>query len=202
MLIFVHEREPKPNGSFTNWQIWQFLQRCSKIYPWVVKILYYLNRSWKIKMWFVYFLKTNTKRPYTAVALHLFGNDRLEEETSKTFNLFLNNCGEADQSKFQGVHMTGFPKVEEMLQLNIFLYDIEFVDGGLIGELARRSFQKIEKSVKLLRYINHICYVAPSSNLFAAAHVTQSFQRLEIWSDIWLHVASESNTFIQRMYTS
>ena len=25
LLIFVHEREPIPNGSFTNWQIWQFL---------------------------------------------------------------------------------------------------------------------------------------------------------------------------------
>ena len=42
----------------------------------------------------------NTRKPYndnlcffTAVALHLFGNERLEEETSKKFNLFLNNCG-------------------------------------------------------------------------------------------------------------
>ena len=45
----------------------------------------------------------NTRQPYNdnlcffrAVALHLFGNERLEEETSKIFNLFLNNCGEAD----------------------------------------------------------------------------------------------------------
>ena len=69
----------------------------------------------------------NTRRPYNdnlclfrAVALHLFGNERLEEETSKFFNLFLNNCGEVDPSKFQGVHMTDIPKVEEMLKLNIF----------------------------------------------------------------------------------
>ena len=69
----------------------------------------------------------NRRKPYNdnlclfrAVALHLFGNDRLKEETSKIFNLFLNNCGEADHSKFQGVHMTDIPKVEEMLQLNIF----------------------------------------------------------------------------------
>ena len=75
----------------------------------------------------------NTRKPYNdnlclfrAVALHLFGNERLEEETSKIFNLFLNNCGEADPSKFQGVHMTDIPKVEEMLQLNIFPYDIDF----------------------------------------------------------------------------
>ena len=115
----------------------------------------------------------NTKKPYKdnlclfrAVALHLFGNERLEEETSKIFNLFLNNCGEADPSKFQGVHMTDIPKVEEMLQLNIFLYDIDFVDGELIGELALRSIQKFEKSVKLLRYNNHICYVSDMNSFF------------------------------------
>ena len=109
----------------------------------------------------------NTTKPYNdnlclfrAAALHLFGNDRLEEETSKTFNFFLNNCGEADPSKFQGVHMTDIPKVEDMLQLNIFLYAIDFVDGELIGEIARRSIQKFEKSVKFLRYNNHICCVS------------------------------------------
>ena len=58
---------------------------------------------------------------FRAVALHSFGNQRLEEETSKIFKIFLNNCGEGDQSKFQGVHKTDILKVEEMLQLNIFL---------------------------------------------------------------------------------
>ena len=117
--------------------------------------------------------KKNTRKPYNdnlclfrAVALHLFGNHRLEEETSKIFHLFLNNCGEADPSKFQDVHMTDIPKVEEMLQLNIFLYDIDFVDGELIGELARRSFQKFEKSVKLSSYNNHICYVSDMNSFF------------------------------------
>ena len=107
----------------------------------------------------------NTKKPYKdniclfrALALHLNGNERLEGETSEIFELFLNICEEADPSKFQGVHMTDIPKVEEMLQLNIFLYDIDFVDGELIGEIARRSIQKFETSVKLLRYNNHICY--------------------------------------------
>ena len=62
--------------------------------------------------------------------------------------------------------MIDIPKVEEMLQLNIFLYDIDFVDGELIGELARRSVQKFEKSVKLLRYNNHICYVSEMNSFF------------------------------------
>ena len=33
--------------------------------------------------------------------------------------------------------MTDIPKVEDLLQLNIFLYDIDFVNGKLIGELCR-----------------------------------------------------------------
>ena len=99
-----------------------------------------------------------TRQPYSdnlclfrALALHLHGNEKLEEETSKFFNLFLNNCEEGDPSIIQGAHMTGNPKIEDLLQLNIFLYDIDFLDGELIGELCRGSNQKYEKIVELLR---------------------------------------------------
>ena len=104
------------------------------------------------------FYEKNTLQPYNdnlclfrALALHLHGNKKLEEKTSKIFNLFFNNFEERDPSMFQGVHMTDIPKVEDLLQLNIFLYDIDFADGELIGELARKIIQKYEKSVKLLR---------------------------------------------------
>ena len=109
---------------------------------------------------------------FRASALHLHGNEKLEEETPKISNLFLNNCGEGDPSKFQGIHMTDVPKVEDLLQLNIFLYDIDFVAGELIGELCRGSIQKYEKSVKLLRYNNHICYVNILNALFKACQCT------------------------------
>ena len=49
--------------------------------------------------------------------------------------------------------------VEDLLTLNILLYDIDIVDGNIVGELARRSLQKYENTVRLLRYNNHICYV-------------------------------------------
>ena len=62
--------------------------------------------------------------------------------------------------------MTDIPKVEQMLQLNVFLYDIYFVDGKLIGELTRRSIQMFQKSVKLLIYNNHICYVSDINSFF------------------------------------
>ena len=121
----------------------------------------------------------NTRQPYNdilclfrALALHLHGNKKLEDETSKIFNLFPINREEGDVSKFQGVHLNDIPKVEDLLQLNILLYDIGLVDGELIGELARRSIQKFEKSVKLLRYNNHICYVNNINSLFKAFRCT------------------------------
>ena len=121
----------------------------------------------------------NTRQPYNdnlclfrALALHLHGNEKLEEETSKIFNLFFNNSDEGDVSKFQGVHLNDIPKVEDLLQLNIFLYDIDFVDGELIGELCRRSIQKYEKGVKLLRYNNYICHVNNINTLFNAFRCT------------------------------
>ena len=110
---------------------------------------------------------------FRALALHLHGNEKLEEDTSKTFNLFLNNSEDGDVSKkFQGVHLNDIPKIEDLLQLNIFLYDIDFVDRELIGELCRRSTQKYENSVKLLRYNIHICYVNNKNALFIAFRCT------------------------------
>ena len=57
---------------------------------------------------------------FRELALHLHGNEELEEETSKVLNLFL-NTEEGDVSKFQGVRLNDIPKVEELLQLNILL---------------------------------------------------------------------------------
>ena len=108
----------------------------------------------------------NTRQPnngnlciFRALALHMHGNQRLEEETSKLFNLFLNKMDGLSPNQFQGVHMNDIPTVENLLTLNILLYDIDIVDGNIVGELARRSVQKYENTVRLLRYNNHICYV-------------------------------------------
>ena len=86
---------------------------------------------------------------FRALALHLHGNKKLGEETSKFLNLFLINSEEGDVSKFQGVHLNGNPKVEDLLHLNIFPYYMDLVDEKLIGELCRRCIQKYEKSIKL-----------------------------------------------------
>ena len=83
---------------------------------------------------------------FRAFALHLHGNERLEEETSKLFNLFLVNCTKPDTAKFQGIGMDDFPSVEDIVGINIFIYDIDLIEGATIGELARRSIKKYEKN--------------------------------------------------------
>ena len=108
----------------------------------------------------------NTKKPYKdnlclfrALALHLHGNERLGEETAKLFNLFLVNSTNPDPSKFQGVCLDDILSVEDIVGIIIFIYDFNLIDGAMLGELARRSIKKFDKSVQLLRYNSHICYV-------------------------------------------
>ena len=100
----------------------------------------------------------------------MHGNQRLEEEFSKISILFINKMDGLSADQFQGVHLNDIPFVEDLLTLNIVLYDIDIVDGNTIGELARRSVQKYENTVRLLRYNNHICYL---NNINA---VLQSFR--------------------------
>ena len=117
----------------------------------------------------------NTRKPYNdnlclfrALALHLHGNERLEEETSKLFNLFLVNSTIPDPSKLQGVRMDDVPSVENIVGINIFKYDIDLFDGAMVGQLARRSIKKYEKNVQLIRCTSHICYVDNINALFKA----------------------------------
>ena len=117
----------------------------------------------------------NTKKPYNdnlclfrAVALHLFGNERLEEETSKLFNLCFINSTNADSSKFQGGCIDDIPSVEDIVRIKFFIYNIDLIDGAMVGELARPSIKKYDKNVQLMQYNSHICYVDNIHALFKA----------------------------------
>ena len=60
--------------------------------------------------------------------------------------------------------MDNLPIVENVVEENIFIYDIDIED--FIGELAKRSIGKYENTVKLLRYNNHNIYVNNIDNFF------------------------------------
>ena len=155
----------------------------------------------------------NTRQPYNdnlclfrALALHLHGNDeKLEEETSKNFNLFLNNSEEGEVSNFQGVHLNDIPKDEDLLQLNIFFYDIDFVDGELIGEVDEEVFKSMKKVSSF--YATTITFATSTTSTHCSKRsgvlrVTRVSQRRGIWNDIWLLVLIMLNMFTQKMFTN
>ena len=115
----------------------------------------------------------NTRQPYNdnlclfrALALHMHGNQQLEEKTSQIFNSFINKMDGLSPNQFKGVHKNDILIVKDLLALNILFYDIDIVDGNIIGQLARRSVQKNDNTVRLLRYNNHICYVSNINAVF------------------------------------
>ena len=64
--------------------------------------------------------------------------------------------------------MDDIPSVEDIVGINIFIYNIDPIDGAMVGGLAGRSIKKYEKSVQLIRYNSHICYVDNIHALFKA----------------------------------
>ena len=63
--------------------------------------------------------------------------------------------------------MNDFSIVEDVLSLDILLFDVDFVNANNIGKLAKRSVEKNENTVRLLRYNNQICYL---NNIKAVFH--------------------------------
>ena len=64
--------------------------------------------------------------------------------------------------------MDDIPSVEDIVGINIFIYDIDLIDGAMVGERARRSVKKYEKNVQLIRSNSHICYVYTINDFFKA----------------------------------
>ena len=96
----------------------------------------------------------NTRHPYNynlclsrALARPLHGTQRLEEETSKLLIFFINKAEGLSPNQFQGVHKNDIPTVEDLLTLNILLFDIDIVDGNIVRKFARRSVQKYGNAV-------------------------------------------------------
>ena len=104
--------------------------------------------------------------PFCSVAFHLHENQMLEEESSKTFIFFLSRMDGLNPSQFQGVHMNNIPIVDDLLFLNILLYEVNNVARNNIGVIVWRSVQKHENTVRILRFISHICYVSNINEVF------------------------------------
>ena len=68
----------------------------------------------------------NNRKPYKenlclfrVLGLHLHGNERLREETSKLFNLCLEKTGGTDPTNFRGVCMEHIAAMQDIFQADI-----------------------------------------------------------------------------------
>ena len=86
---------------------------------------------------------------FGAVAVQLHGTTKHERSTFKIFNNFLEKLTNAPK-KFQGVFMDNLPIFEEVIEKNIFIYDIDIDAEEFEAELARKSIGNNENTVKLL----------------------------------------------------
>ena len=102
---------------------------------------------------------------FRAIAIHLFGSVDVELQAIKIFHNFVTASG-CDPENFTGVSFDQIPIIEEQITQNIFIYDFDIEDGEIIGELVRRSVERYDENIKLLRYNNHICYVNDINKFF------------------------------------
>ena len=109
-------------------------------------------------------LSNKDKEPYKdilclfrSLAMYMNGHNDLDSHTSKYFTDFISKSG-YDPKIFRAVSVEDLSVVEEILQRNIFMYDFDIQKGEYVGELARRSIGRFDKTVKLLRFNNHIIH--------------------------------------------
>ena len=76
---------------------------------------------------------------------------------SKLFNLILQKTDEIDPANSRRVCMEDIALAEDIVQADVFFYNIYIVDGSVIGELVRSSAWKNSITVQLLRSNSHIC---------------------------------------------
>ena len=102
---------------------------------------------------------------FRAIVIHLFGSLDVELHATEIFHNFITVSGCHPES-FTGVSFDQIPIIEELIKQNIFIYDFDIEDGEIIGELVRRSVERYDENIKLLRYNNHICYVNDINKFF------------------------------------
>ena len=128
-------------------------------------------------------LSNKDKEPYKchlclfrALAIYMNGHNDLDSHTSIYLTEFVSKSG-YDPKGFRGVSVEELHVVEEIVQRNTFIYDFDIQEGEYEGDLARRGIERFDKTVKLLRFNNHIihtndidyffkCFRCPSCDTF------------------------------------
>ena len=121
---------------------------------------------------------------FHAMARYMNGHNDLDSHTSRYFTEFISNSGK-DPENFRGVSVEDLPVVEEIVQMNISIYDFDIQEGEYVGELTRRSIGRFNKTVKLLRFNNHIIHTNDFHSFFKCPCCGTVFKRSEFLNNIF-----------------
>ena len=102
---------------------------------------------------------------FRALTMYFRGHSKLDAHTSQLITEFISKPG-YDPKNFRGVAIDDLPLVEGIVELNTIIYDFDIQEKEYVGELARRSIGKFEKTVKLLRFNNHIIHANDIDSFF------------------------------------
>ena len=80
--------------------------------------------------------------------------------------------------------------MEDLVQVNVFLYNIDFADGAENEELARGSVVKHPNTIRRLRYNSHNCYVSDINVLFKEYCSPSRYTFLNRAPDLELHLTT------------
>ena len=108
--------------------------------------------------------------------MYLHGHSNLDAHKFQLFTEFISKSG-YDPKNFRGVAIDVLTLVEELVERNILIYDFDIQEGEYVRELASQSIGKFGRTVKLLRFNNHIthtniidsffkCFRCPSCDCF------------------------------------
>ena len=108
--------------------------------------------------------------------MYMNGHKDLDSHTSRYFTELISKSG-YDPKNFGVVSVEDLPAVEEFVHRKILIYDFDIQEDEYVGDLAQRSIGRFDKTIKLLRFNNHIihtndvdsffkCFRCPSSDPF------------------------------------
>ena len=152
----------------------------------------------------------NTRQPYNdtsclfcASTLRLKGNEKLAEETSKNFSLFINRKDRLRPLQFRGVHCNDNPFVEDLLHLNNFCHYIDIVEVKKMNWLGKVFKNTRVQSDCWETFILFTTWATSMqcSNHFVPVILTFSSTECLVWNNIWHPIVIGFITFIQKTVT-
>ena len=84
--------------------------------------------------------------------------------------------------------MEDIAAVEDIVQADLFLYNIDIVDASMIKEFERRSVGKHSITLRRLLFNSHICQVSDINALFEAYHCPSCDQFIKTVYDLKQHL--------------